>query len=80
MLDGVINTFEFAPEKGFSNTITVFNISAFRENVDVAIEGNPPYKGREGLKLYDEISKILLDDGVGQTYIGLDLSRDEVRR
>lgn len=39
-----------------------------------------PYKGREVLKLHDEISKILLDDGVGQTYIGLDLSRDEVRR
>lgn len=73
VLDGVINTFEFAPEKGVSNTVTVFNISAFRKGVDVAIEGNPPYKGREVLKLYDEISKILLDDGVDQKYIGLDL-------
>lgn len=74
VLDGFINTFEFAPEESFSNTITVFNISAFRDDVDVAINGNPPYKGKEVLQLYDEISKILLDNGISRKYLSLDSS------
>ena len=74
VLDGFINTFEFAPEESFSNTITVFNISAFRDDADVAIIGNPPYKGKEVLKLYDDISKILSDNGVSQKYLALDSS------
>ena len=74
VLDGFINTFEFAPEESFSNIITVFNISAFRDNVDVAIIGNPPYRGKEVLKLYDDISKILSDNGVSQKYLALDFS------
>lgn len=74
VLDGFINTFEFAPEESFSNTITVFNISAFRDDVDVAINGNPPYKGNEVLQLYDEISKILLDNGISRKYLSLDSS------
>lgn len=74
VLDGFINTFEFAPEESFSNTITVFNISAFRDDVDVAITGNPPYKGKEVLQLYDEISKILLDNGISRKYLSLDSS------
>ena len=60
VLDGFINTFEFAPEESFSNIITVFNISA--------------YRGKEVLKLYDDISKILSDNGVSQTYLALDSS------
>lgn len=72
VLDGFINTFEFAPDESFSNTITVFNIFAFRDEVDVAIIGNPPYKGKEVLKLYDDISKILLGNGVSQKYLALD--------
>lgn len=72
VLDGFINTFEFAPEESFSNTITVFNISAFRDDVDVAIIGNPPYKGKEVLQLFDEISKILLDNGISRKYLALD--------
>lgn len=71
VLDGFINTFEFAPDESFSNTITVFNIFAFRDEVDVAIIGNPPYKGKEVLKLYDDISKILLGNGVSQKYLAL---------
>jgi hypothetical protein len=74
VLDGFINTFEFAPEESFSNIITVFNISAFRDDVDVAIIGNPPYRGKEVLKLYDDISKILSDNGVSQKYLALDSS------
>ena len=74
VLDGFINAFEFAPKESFSNTITVFNISAFRDDVDVAIIGNPPYKGKEVLKLYDDISKILSDNGVNQKYLALDSS------
>lgn len=74
VLDGFINTFEFAPDESFSNTITVFNISAFRDDVDVAIIGNPPYKGKEVLQLYDEISKILLDNGISRKYLSLDSS------
>ena len=72
VLDGFINTFEFAPEESFSNIITVFNIFAFRDDVDVAIVGSPPYKGKEVLKLYDDISKILSDNGVNQKYLSLD--------
>lgn len=72
VLDGVINTFEFTPGNSPSNVITVFNISAFREGRNVAIVGKPPYKGREVLKLYDEISKILSDNGVSQKYLSLD--------
>lgn len=64
----------FAPEESFFNTITVFNISAFRDDVDVAIIGNPPYKGKEVLQLYDEISKILLDNGISRKYLSLDSS------
>ena len=74
VLDGFINAFEFAPKESFSNTITVFNISAFRDDVDVVIIGNPPYKGKEVLKLYDDISKILSDNGVNQKYLALDSS------
>lgn len=74
VLDGFINTFEFAPEESFSNTITVFNISAFKDDVDVAINGNPPYRGKEVLQLYDEISKILLDNGISRKYLSLDSS------
>lgn len=72
VLDGFINIFEFAPEESFFNTITVFNISAFRDDVDVAIIGNLPYKGKEVLNLYDKISKILSDNGVSQKYLALD--------
>ena len=72
VLDGFINTFEFAPEESFSNIITVFNIFAFRDAANVGIVGNPPYKGTEVLKLYDYISKILSDNGVDQKYLSLD--------
>ena len=72
VIDGFINTFEFAPEESFSNIITVFNIFAFRDEANVGIVGNPPYKGKEVLKLYDDISKILSDNGVDQKYLSLD--------
>lgn len=71
VLDGFTNTFEFAPEESFSNIITVFNISAFRDGANVAIIGNPPYKGKAVLDLYNEISKILLENGVSQEYLAL---------
>lgn len=74
VLDGFINTFEFAPDKSFSNIITVFNISAFRDGANVAIVGNPPYKGKAVLDLFDEISNILLDHGVSKKYLALDSS------
>ena len=48
--------------------------SDLRDNVDVAIIGNPPYRGKEVLKLYDDISKILSDNGVSQKYLALDSS------
>lgn len=72
VLDGFINTFEFAPKESFSNIITVFNIFAFRDAANVGIVGNPPYKGKKVLKLYDDISKILSDNGVDQKYLSLD--------
>lgn len=72
VLDGFINTFEFAPKDLLFHTITAFNISAFRDGADVAILGTPPYKGKEILKVYDNISKILLDNGVSQKYLTLD--------
>lgn len=72
VLDGFINTFEFSPGNSFSNKITAFNISAFRDGAHVAILGNPPYKGKEVLKLYEDISKILLDNGVSPKYLALD--------
>lgn len=72
VLDGFINTFEFAPEESFSNIITVFNIFAFRDEANVGIVGNPPYKGKGVLDLYDDISNILLKNGVSQKYLALD--------
>lgn len=72
VLDGFINTFEFAPEESFSNIITVFNIFAFRDEANVGIVGNPPYKGKAVLDLYDDISNILLKNGVSQKYLALD--------
>ena len=50
----------------------VFNIFAFRDAANVGIVGNPPYKGKEVLKLYDDISKILSDNVVDQKYLSLD--------
>lgn len=72
VLDGVINTFEFILDENFANTITAYNIWAFRGNVDVGIIGTPPYKGSAVLQLFDEISKILLDNGVDPKYLRTD--------
>lgn len=72
VLDGVINTFEFVNEKNLVNVITAFNIWAFKEVSDVAIFGTPPYKGTEVVTVYDEISKILMDNGVDEKYLKLD--------
>lgn len=52
--------------------ITAYNIWAFRGNVDVGIIGTPPYKGGAVLQLFDEISKILLDNGVDPKYLRTD--------
>lgn len=72
MLDGVINTFEFILDENFANAITAYNIWAFRGNVDVGIIGTLPYKGSAVLQLFDEISKILLDNGVDPKYLRTD--------
>ncbi len=72
VLDGVINTFEFRLDENFTNTITAYNIWAFREKAGVGIIGTPPYRGSVVLQLFDEISKILLDNGVDQKYIRTD--------
>lgn len=69
VLDGVINTFEFRLDENFTNTITAYNIWAFGKNVDIGIVGTPPYRGRTVLQLFDEISKILLNNGVDSKYI-----------
>ena len=69
IIDGVINTFEFMLNENLTNTITAYNIWAFRENVGVGIKGSWPYKGTIVLELFDEISKILLDNGVDSKYI-----------
>lgn len=72
VLDGVINTFEFILDENFANTITAYNIWAFRVNVNVGIVGTPPYKGGTVLQLFDEISKILIDNGVDPKYLRID--------
>lgn len=72
VLDGVINIFEFKLDKNFTNEITAYNIWAFKENANVGIIGTPPYKGSTVLKLFDEISKILLDNGVNPKYLRID--------
>ena len=69
VLDGVINTFEFILDEDFTNTITAYNIWAFRKSLDIGIVGTPPYRGSAVLQLFDEISKILLDNGVDAKYI-----------
>ena len=71
VLDGVINTFEFKLDENFTNTITAYNIWAFRGNANVGIIGTPPYKGSTVLKLFNEILKILLDNGVNPKYLRL---------
>lgn len=70
VIDGVINIFEFALEGATANTIRTSNIWAFKEK-DVVIDGDPPYKGLELLELYNEISKILIENGVDKKYLKL---------
>lgn len=76
VLDGVINTFEFALEKELVNIIKAYNIWVFEKAVmDVAFFETPvlPYKGKEVVAVYDEISKILLDSGVNEKYLKLNI-------
>lgn len=67
--DGVINYFEFSPEDTVSNKITAFNLWAFREDSGVDILGEPPYKGKRLLRLYDDIAAILLKNNVSENYL-----------
>ena len=69
VLDGVINTFEFMLDENFTNTITAYNIGAFRKDVNIGIIGTHPYKGSTVLQLFDKISKILLEHGVDPKYV-----------
>ena len=69
VLDGVINTFEFMLDENFTNTITAYNIGAFRKDVNIGIIGTHPYKGSTILQLFDKISKILLEHGVDPKYV-----------
>lgn len=80
ILDGVINTFEFAPDKNLANVINAFNIWAIKEEADVGFYEtlNSPYKGlivphkgKEIIIVYNEISKILLDNRVNEMYLKL---------
>ena len=72
VLDGFINTFEFILDENFANTIFAYNIWAFRGDANVGIIGTPPYKGSAVLQLFDEITKILLDNGVNPKYLRLE--------
>ncbi len=65
VLDGVINTFEFSLEKNLVNEIKAYNIWVFKEAPE------PPHKGKEVLMVYDEISQILMDNGVNEKYLKL---------
>lgn len=73
VLDGVINTFEFILEKNLINEIKAYNIWVFNEAADVAFFGKPepPYKGKEVVMVYNEISQILMDNGVNEKYLKL---------
>ena len=69
VFDGVINFFEFSPKDTVSNKITAFNLWAFREYSGVDILGEPPYKGKRLLRLYDDIAAILLKNNVSENYL-----------
>lgn len=73
VLDGVINTFEFILEKDLINEIKAFNIWVFDEATDVGFFGKPepPYKGKEVVMVFDEISQILMDNGVNEKFLKL---------
>ncbi len=73
VLDGFINTFEFKLEKNLANVIKAYNIWAIKEAADVAFfeTSESPYKGKEVMVVYDEISKILLNNGVNEKYLKL---------
>lgn len=69
VLDGVINTFEFILDEKLKNTITAYNIWAFERKANVGITGIPPYRGSTVLQVFDEITKVLLDNGIDPKYI-----------
>lgn len=73
ILDGVINTFEFSLEKNLVNEIKAYNIWVFKEAPNIAFfeKPEPPYKGKEVVMVYDEISQILMDNGVNEKYLKL---------
>ncbi len=80
VIDGVINTFAFSPEKGPAHVIQAYNIWAIKEAADVAFMETPkapykgpitPSKGKEVLAVYDKISKILMENGVHEKYLML---------
>ena len=69
VLDGVIHTFEFTLDENFTNTITAYNIGAFRKDANIGILGTHPYKGSTVLQLFDQIAKLLLEHGVDPKYV-----------
>ena len=69
VLDGVIHTFEFTLDENFTNTITAYNIGAFRKYANIGILGTHPYKGSTVLQLFDQIAKLLLEHGVDPKYV-----------